>query len=190
MPTGLAFSSRRSPRDTSPYKCRLHKGAIAGDNRLRCILHRAGTAHTRNQRHPGESAILGQPGLLLGSHQWKAFPGTLPGSSTELSSQQHLGPPQLLCLQGSLGLLLFLRAQQQQAFAGCSTTHTQGRGHGGIVAAVTRATGLPQDTNRQLNTPAASDNLLGTSQGCTRCLWDYTTEISNTLPSRFCLPNV
>lgn len=60
----------------------------------------------------GSLARLGQPGLLLGSHQQEAFPGTLTGSSTELSSQQHLGPPQLLCLQGSPGLLIFLRAQQ------------------------------------------------------------------------------
>lgn len=57
-------------------------------------------------------ARLGQPELLLGSHQWEAFPGTLLGSSTQLSSQQHLGSPQLLWLQGSLGLLVFFRAQQ------------------------------------------------------------------------------
>lgn len=61
----------------------------------------------------GSHAILGQPGPLLGSHQREAFPGTLLSSSTSLSSQQHLVPPQLLCPQGSLGPLVFLRAQQR-----------------------------------------------------------------------------
>lgn len=61
----------------------------------------------------GSHAIPGQPGPLLGSHQREAFPGTLLSSSTSLSSQQHLGPPQHLCLQGSPGPLVFLRAQQR-----------------------------------------------------------------------------
>ena len=123
----------------------------------------------------GSHARLGQPGLLLGSHQWEAFPGTLLGSSTELSSQQHLGPPQLLCLQGSLGLLVFLRAQQLDA-----ALHTRGQ-EGmeeswlpGTSSTVIRAVGLPQDTNMQLNTPEAPDNMLDTPQGCTCCLWDYS----------------
>lgn len=111
MPRGCAFHSGEA-QETSPYKHRLQKGETAGDNGLLCLLESAGTAHTKNQSTQESHARLGQPELLLGSHQWEAFPGTLLGSSTELSSQQHLGPPQLLCLQGFLGLLVFLRAQQ------------------------------------------------------------------------------
>lgn len=55
MPTAFSFSSRRSPGGTSPYKHRLHKGETAAGRRLLCLLHRAGTARTSNQRHLGKT---------------------------------------------------------------------------------------------------------------------------------------
>ena len=65
------------------------------------------------------------------------------------------------------------------------------RNHGCHIPSgtMTRTVALPQGTNTQLNTPAAPGNTLSMPQGCTHCLWDYDTEISNTLPSRFCLLN-
>lgn len=88
MPTGVAFSSGEA-REKSPYKHRLHGQEAAGDYRLLCLLERAGVAHTRNWRHTS----LREPGLLLDFHQRQTFPGTLLGSSTELSSLRHLGLP-------------------------------------------------------------------------------------------------
>lgn len=100
MPTGPALSSRRSPGGTSPYNTGCTRKRLL---RLPCLLVRAGTAWTGSKRHPGKT--------------WQT--GTArTAAATSL--------PQLLCPQGSLWLLMSLRAQQQGAFAWCSTAHVCG----------------------------------------------------------------
>lgn len=90
MPTGRAFSSRRSPGGISPYKHRLHKEETAAVRRLLCLLHRAGTAHTSNQRHLGKTCQTGTARAGAGVPSAGTIPGDSPGLQHRDSSHRDI----------------------------------------------------------------------------------------------------
>lgn len=135
----------------------------------------------------GNHTRLGQSGLLLGSHQQEAFPGTRSGLQHRAHQPATPWPTTTPLPAGISGTADISQGSAVISF--CLAWHCthMGKRARTLSSTVTRAVGLPQDTNMQLNTSAAPDNMLGTSQGCTCCLWDCA-EISNTLsPGSVCL---
>lgn len=161
-PTGLAFPSRRSPRATSPYKHGLRKGEIAGDHGLLSLLERAGTAHTRNRRHPGESRHTGTARTLVGIPS----AGSLPRDSAELqrialqpATPRPTAAPLPAGISGTTGI-----SQGSAAVSFCSVQHRTHVGEEG-----TEESWLP-----------------GTSQDRAPCLWDYCRNLKYPSPGSAC----